>query len=239
MAALTGGPSLNVPGNAGEIAKIVGYAYMGISAEEVTITCPGDADFPTAGVSFPCSSNAAAASQCNPVRWLRNAIPIACGEAIVATGTSGANDAWGLLYLDVPPYNFKKPTDDQAIDVFKWTRGTAASGTNLTALTVQTGLVTLTQWGNRPYELDAVTISGAFTTAPIIGLKIDKADWPYWLYLPLPETDVANLWPPTQLPPGMFKVKAGETLLFAWLSDTAEQPTANVTVKYPAVKGGR
>lgn len=236
MAALSGGPSLNVPGPAGQDAHIVGYTYMGISAEDVTLTCAAEDRWPQAGFSLKCNSNAAAASFCKPITWLRNRVPIRCGEALVFTGTSGANDAWCALQLDVPPHSVKRPEDREHSPAIFHTRTTAASGTNTTALTVQHNLVTLTQFGDYLQEIDSVSIAGAYTTAPFIGLKVDKPDWPYRIYLPLAETDVANLWEKIQIPQGTMPIRKGDTLEVSWLSDSTEQPTANVTLKYPVKK---
>ena len=232
MAALTGGPSLNVPGKAGEDSYLVGYTYAGISAEEVTITCAADDRWPTAGFSLKATSNCAAASGCKALRWFKNRTPVRAGEAITFTGTSGSNASWCILYFAVAPFNWRRPDEAQKVDAFKWSRTTAASGTNTTALTVQSGLVTLTAFGDHEYEIEDITIGGAFTTAPIIGCKIDKGDWPYTVYFLLPETDVAQLWEPIDLPSGILKVVKGDTMNISWLTDSTEQPTAIFTFKY-------
>lgn len=233
MAALSGGPSLNVPGIAGKDSILVGYSNTGISANEVTLTCAADDRWPVAGFSLKATSNGAAASYCKPIVWFDNPMPCRAGETITFTATSGANDNWVILYWDVEPFSFKKPTDDARAPAFKHTRTTAASGTNLTALTVQSGLVTLGSFGAHDYVIDSVTIGGAFTTSPIIGLKVDKPGWDYTIYIQLAETDVADLWVPTRWPAGCMPIRAGDTLNVSWLSDTAEQPTANITFKYP------
>ena len=143
LAALTGATSLSVPGKAGHDSMLIGYALDGISVNECTITCPADERFPTAGMSLRPTGNGTATARCKSVEWLDNPIPMRAGEAITHAGTSGANDMFSILYFDVEPFNYVKPNDSLGGPAYFWTRATAASGTNLTALTVQTGLVTL------------------------------------------------------------------------------------------------
>jgi len=234
LAALTGWTSLNVPGVAGQDSHLVGYYLDGISVNECTITCAADDRWPTAGFSLKPTANGTATTRCKAVHWFDNPTPVRAGEAISFAGTSGANDMFCILYFDVAPFNYVKPTDSAKAPVYKWSRTTAASGTNLTALTVQSGLVSLTAFGDHQYEIDDIAIAAAFTTNPIIGLKVDKPDWPYTVWFPLPLTDVAQMWDKLQVPPGMLKIVKGDTLNVSWLGETAEQPTATITFKYAA-----
>lgn len=237
-AAPTNCPSLTVPGDAGADSHLVGHTLDGVSVNECTITVPGDRRWESTGFSLRPTSDGTAIGRGKPVDWWDNPVPVKAGQTITPTITSGANYAWGILYFDVAPFNYQKPAlDALKAPVYKWTRATAASGTNLTANTWQTGLVTHTQFGEHDYEIDDIVTSAAFTTNPIISLKSEtRGSTPYDLFFMLPLTDVANDWDKLRIPKGQIAIKQGTTLKIGWLGETAEQPTANITYKYAAGK---
>lgn len=236
-AAPTGCPSLVVPGDFGEDALFIGHALDGVSVNDVTYTCPGDDRWHASGFKKRPTSDGTAIGFGRHVDWWDNPIPIKCGQTIVPTITSGANYSWNLMYFDVPPYNFVKPNDALKAPARIWTRTTTASGTNLTANTLQTGLVTLRDFGDFDYVIDDIITAAAFTTNPIIGLKSETAgSSPYRNYFILPLTDVASNWDKLRIPKEAIRVKQGTTLDISWLGETAEQPTANISFKYAAGK---
>lgn len=237
LAAPTNCPSLVVPGDFGKDALIVGHTLDGVSVNECTLTCAGDDRWPTNGFSLRPTSDGTAVGSGKPLEWWDNPVPVKCGQTITFTGTSGANYMWCILYFDIPPYTFKKPMGEMKGPVYKWTRVTTASGTNLTANTLQTGLVTHTNFGDHDYFIDDITVAAAFTTNPIIGLKSEtEGSTPYTLFFMLPLTDVAQDWEKLRIPPEAIRIKQGTTLAISWLGETAEQPTANITYKYAAGK---
>lgn len=233
LAAPTGCPSLVVPGKLGEECLIVGHALDGVSVNECTITCAGEEGrWPTTGFSLRPTSDGSAIGGGKSVEWWDNPVPVKSGQTIAFAGTSGANYMWNILYLDVPPYNFKMPMPGPKAKAVKWTRSTAASGTNLTANTLQTGLVTLANFGDYAWQIDDIHADAAFTTNPIIGLKLDKKEaTPYRLYFILPLTDVAQDWERLRFPGDQLPIGLGDVLDIGWLGETAEQPTAKITFK--------
>lgn len=238
LAAPTGAPALTVPGIQGQDSLLVGYALDGVSVNECTISVPGDDRLPSAGFSLRPTSDGTAVGRGRSVKWLDNPMPMKAGNTINMAGTSGANYMWLFLYFDVAPFSFVHPIKRKGAGAkaYKWSRTTTASGTNLTANTVQSGLANLfmRDFGNHEYEIDDIAPAAAYTTNPIIGLKVDDPRTPYWIYFMLPLTDVADDWDAIEVPPGMLTVKGGQTLQLAWLGETAEQPTAIITFKYAA-----
>lgn len=237
-AAPTGCPALTVPGPFGKDAMFVGYSLGGVSVNESTLTVATDERWPAAGFSLRPTDDGTAVGRGKSVHWFKNPTPIKCGATLTPTISSGANYAWQIMHFDVPVPGpaFARPALDSGKEpMYKWTRTTGASGTNLTANTLQTGLVTLTQFTDFDWIIDDITVAAAFTTNPIIGLKSEGADSsPYRIFMPLPLTDVAQDWDPIPFPGNQIKIGLGTTLDVAWVGETAEQPTANITFKRKA-----
>lgn len=237
MTTTVGGAPLVVPGKPGSTSYIVAYALDGISVNEVTITCAQETEWDAAGFSLKPTGNGTATGRCRSIQTLNNPIPITAGRTLVLTGTSGANPMLLIVYITYDGGSWK-PRLSHNVGAPKrlLTRASAASGVNLTAYTIQTGLITLATWPNKAYEPVEIAPDAAFTTTPIIGIrKLNEGDW---FFVMLPLTDVAQLWDPIMLPYGVLDGPSGplihsnDTLEIAWLSATAEQPTGKLSFAY-------
>ena len=211
--------------------KIVGYFYDGISAEEVTLTVPTDDDWPAAGVSLPATSDGTAVGAGMPWRPLQFQLPVKKDKAVVMTATSGNNPVWGGLLVDYPskgePFGLRDPL--QPATAYLWTRTTVAGGTNCAAGTTVQGATGLTAWGDYEWQPVAVEAAAARTTTVFVGFR--KFGGPNFIpFFPIGLTDVANDMRGYGIPKGVGQTYTGNDTMELFLgSDTAEQPTANIT----------
>ena len=221
--------SLTIKGDNSQVAYIVGYAYDGISAEEVTITNAQNRDWPAGGVSLPATSDGTAVGAGMPWLPLDVQIPVRGGDVLVLTSTSGANPVHLVLYLDYPPYSFQLRDPLAPIKGYCWTRITAAGGTNCAAGTTVQGATNLTAFGDYVWTPVAINAAAAFTTTAFLAVR--KLGGPSNLvFWPIGLTDVANDMRGYILPKGLgLTFTKGDAMEIFWISATAEQPTANVT----------
>jgi hypothetical protein len=219
---------------------IVGYFYDGISAEEVTITCPTDEDWPAAGFSLPATSDGTAVGA--GLQWmpLDVQVPVKANKALVLTTTSGGNPVHVGVYVDYPglggasaPFSIRQPGSAKGIP---WTRSTVAGGTNCAAGTIVQGATNLTNFGNHTWTPVAINANAAFTTTAFLGIrKLGGAN--LLPIFPVGLTDVANDMRGYGLPHGIGQTYTGnDAMEIFWSSVTGEQPTANITF---ARAGGR
>lgn len=226
--------SFTIKGPSSQDAWIVGYFYDGISAEEVTVKCGNDTRWHPDGFSLPATTDGTAVGNAGfpgGIQPLPFKVPVRGGDLLSFTCTSGANPVFGGLLVEYPggvPFGWRSHLEGIG---GLYTRTTSASGTNLTAATVQEGLVKLDGFDERVYTPVSVQVAAAYTTTPIIGIrKLGSGDY---LFVPLPLTDVAQSWGMIMLPRGIGTFTAGDTMQIAWLSSTAEQPTAKITFSHP------
>jgi hypothetical protein len=223
--------SLTVKGGADQIAYIVGYSLDGISVRRVTVTNAANPSWDATGlVLYPTTDGTAvgAGAQWQP---LKHKVPVRGGDVLVMTSLAGANPVTCILYLDYPPYGFSVRPDSPTEEGLYYSRTTVAGGTNCAAGTAVQGATSLGNFPNRMLTPVSIHANAAFTTTAMLGIR--KLGTGYLTYWNIGLTDIANDWWTFSLPKGLFTVTKGDSIELFWISDTAEQQTAQIDFVYP------
>ena len=226
--------SLTIKGPSTQTAYIVAYAYDGISAGSVALTCATNPSWEAAGFTLPPTSDGTAVGAGRAIQVLPHKIPVRGGDVLIVTHESGANPSHCDLWVDYPggiaftPRNTAQQS--QALYVGKLT---VAGGTNCAAGTFVRGATTVGGFmQGRTYNLMGAFAIGAFTTTAFLGLR--KLGANNMLILPIPLTMAAqDMTKNIDLPTGVLDSFAqGDQVEIYWSSVSAEQPTAQTLWVY-------
>jgi len=233
LAAVVPPTSLTIKGPSTQEAYIVAYAYDGISASNLVITCATNPDWEAVGFNLPPTGNGTAIAAGDAIRSLAHKIKVRGGDVLVLTTVSGANPVHVVLWIDYPPFSFQMRNPAEQPAACYASRATVAGGTNCAAGTIVQGATNVGGFlQGRTYSLIGAAANGAFTTTAFLGLR--KLGSNYMLMLPIPLTNVAQLGKQNiQLAKGIFPtVTQGDQIEVLWSSVTAEQPTATILFAY-------
>jgi hypothetical protein len=236
----TGGGAMLVVPNSGssltvqEDVELVGYAAFGSTdLDEIIMTVTGDANWEASGLRLPNTWNGG--STFGPPQYLPHRIPLKANSVMTFTSVAGANPVYLLLYVnDKLAPAFAPPPALSAGRAMYVSLVSAASGVNCTASTAQMNYATTTITAfTSPRRYKPIAVArAASATGPSLAVGISKGNDQHVTWWPICAiVDGVNEFYALQAS-GLPEFVSGERCNIHWLTDAAEQPTAQVTFAY-------
>jgi hypothetical protein len=236
----TGGGAMIIVPNSGssltvqENVQLLGYAAYGqTDLDEIVMTVTGDSNWEASGLRFPNTWNSGTSFK--GVQWLPHKIPLKANSVMAFTSVAGANPVYLLLYVDdkLSP-SFSPPPAPNTGKAMYVSLTSAASGVNCTASSAQMNYATTTITAfTSPRRYKPISVArAASATGPSLAVGISKGNDQHVTWWPIAAlADGVNEF--YYLPAsGLPEFQSGERCNIHWLTDAAEQPTAQITFAY-------